>query len=284
MTIDLFQQTGVIIQQTLNVIIYQIQSGWISDLLILTQSGLVLYTLFYGYLIWCGKIQEPVLDYVYNAVKFTIIIAFMSNTDGYLTLVGSAVDEFKGFLAGSDNIYGAVDDKLNNFVSLVADIWKKADGVAESLLAIVQIIFCLPLLIGTAGMAIVVLISDVTIKILFAVAPIFIFGLMWSWTKDSFAAWVEAVLGNCFVILFVSVFSTVGFNLAIYVIGIDFDSVFVKPIFIGISGFLVIYAVKYGREMGFQLSKISIEKSLPSHSKSTASSIADEVSKMLKGK
>lgn len=127
----------------------------------------------------------------------------MNGAGGILSGLVGVVDEIKDFFTGSQggSSYSLLDTRLNDIATLALDIWKDADGVEESLLAILKMVALLPLILGFIACGALIFYTEIVEKILLATAPIFIFCLMWGWLKDSFSQYATALVSNALVVI-----------------------------------------------------------------------------------
>lgn len=284
-SLNFFTQLGGMIDSIIDPAMNVLSSQWVSGLTTIIQASITLYILFFGYSVLAGKIQMPIPDLIWNVSRWALIFMFVSNANGWLDLSVNAVNDIKSFLSGSDNLYTSIDNRVNDYVAIATLIMKQIQGAGVMNFSIIifqaiNFILTLPLLIGIVLNGIVVIISDVCLKVLIATAPLFIFCLMWGFLRDMFAQWLQAIVGNCLIILFVNVFVRLGMQVATYAANLPIDNWdLTKPLAFLIAGALTIAACKFGREMGISLSKISIERTASGASfqagiKNTASDVA----------
>nr|WP_279460294.1 type IV secretion system protein [Actinobacillus delphinicola] len=146
-------------------------------------------------------------------------------------------------------------------VNLTADLWDKNNGFV----AIVLMIFLIPFVLGFGAYSAVLILTTVTLKVLMAAAPLFIFCYMWDFLRETFNNWLSAILGNCLVLLFISLYAQVGFSMAKYAINMQFsnvENIFLVPLSLAIAGILTVYGVREGHSMGMTLARIAVEKAV----------------------
>lgn len=259
---QIFQNVGVKINDTVGVLVNELQGGWISDLMSLASVSISLYVLVYGYMVLAGKIQTPLHDLAWNLAKFGIILTFLSNTGGYLDLSNDAIEGLKGFFAGGVNTYALLDEKVLGIIKLGSEILQDASGIKDSVLAVFRLIGLLPLILGFTAAGALLVFTEITLKILMATAPIFIFALMWGFLRDSFNNWLSAIIGNCLIILFTNSIMKFSFLLVSDVLlntevnGKDF---LIGLVLLVVAGLLNIMAVKWGREMALNIARVSVD-------------------------
>lgn len=258
MKIQIFSKVGVMIQQAMASIVTSLQATWVTQLVAVAQVSITLYIVVVGYSVYAGKIQTPFKDLLWNLAKFGLILAFISNAGGYLTLVNEAIDGLKGFFAGGNNSFSLLDGKLEAVTNEGKKIWKSASGIKDSVIAVFRLTGLLPLLLGFLTAGAMLIYTEITLKILIATAPIFIFCLMWGFLRDSFNNWLSAIISNCLIILFTNVTMQVGFMLAAEAVKYDKD--FLVPLVMFVSaGVLTMMSVKWGREMALNIGRVSVD-------------------------
>lgn len=269
MNITIFGDMG----DEINSIIYEgiklVQDGWIAGLLDVSTLGITIYVMFYGYMVLAGKIQEPLPDFVWNLARFAIVIGVLSNMGTYTTYVNEAVHGLRGFLVGdstsSANAYSGIDAKINQVAFLFMDALEKADGIKAFLFfAFIQVPCMAPLILGVVAYAIGIVVSEISLIALLAVFPLFLFCYMWGWFKNMFSMWLQAIMGCCLFVLFLSVFSKVGFSIAEYtnrwVASHSGGEVFLSCLMYLIAGIVTIYGVKLAGQISMALSQVSVDR------------------------
>jgi type IV secretion system protein VirB6 len=269
MEITLFGDMGDEINAVVTQGIKLVQEGWVAGLLDVSSLGITIYVMFYGYMVLAGKIQEPMPDFIWNLARFAIVLGVLSNMGTYTTYVNEAVHGLRGFLVGdatsSANAYSGIDAKINEVASLFGSALKKAKGIKALLFfAFVQLPCMVPLLLGVVAYAIGIIVSEITLIALLAVFPLFLFCYLWGWFKNMFSMWLQAVMGCCLFVLFLSVFSKVGFSIAKYtnewVAKHSGGEVFLSCIMYLIAGVITIYGVKLAGQISMALSQVSVDR------------------------
>lgn len=269
MEITLFGDMGDEINKIVTEGIKLVQEGWVLGLLDVSSLGITIYVMFYGYMVLAGKIQEPMPDFVWNLARFAIVLGMLSNMGLYTESVNEAVHGLRGFLVGdaasSANAYSGIDAKINEVANIFTSALKKADGIkALIFFAFVQLPCMVPLLLGVVAYAIGVIVSEISLIALLAVFPLFLFCYLWGWFKNMFSMWLQAVMGCCIFILFLSVFSKVGFKIADYtnewVAKHSGGEVFLSCIMYLIAGVISIYGIKLAGQMSIALSQVSVDR------------------------
>lgn len=267
MQITFFNDMGNEINNIVTNALKVVQADWVQGLLDVSSLGITIYVMFYGYMVLAGKIQEPMPDFIWNLARFAFVIGILSNMGTYVTTVNETIHGIRGFLVGdqlSGNAYGGIDTKIANIVDLYVTSWKKAKGISGTLFWIVQALFMVPLCLGVVAYAIGIIVSEVSLIALLAVFPIFLFCYLWGWFKNMFSMWLQAVIGCCLFVLFLSVFSKVGFAIAGYtnewVAKHSGAEVFIACLMYMIAGVITIAGVKLAGQISMALSQVSVDR------------------------
>lgn len=169
--------------------------------------SVVAYLTFYGYMILADKVQSPIKSIIWKCVSFAIIIAFIQNAGGVLTLAGEAVEELSTIGSGGNVGLAFLDDQYLRMYDLAIKLWDKGNiftgavGFLGVMLAwgfFTVPVFC------------IFVASKFTMFLLLGFAPLFVFCLMWGWLKQSFSNYLSALLGNALIILVIRTLQKVG--------------------------------------------------------------------------
>ena len=71
----------------------------------LVTGSATLYILWRGYQTLAGKLHTPVEDVAWDLARMGIILAFVTNADGYLDASVAAINGLKDGLSGSENVW-----------------------------------------------------------------------------------------------------------------------------------------------------------------------------------
>lgn len=160
--------------------------------------SITLYVMVFGYLILAGKIQSPFKDLVWKLVSFAVILAFVQNAGGVLTLAGQAVEELGNI--GSDGQVGVgfLDDQFERMSVLGSKMGDEATygtgWFVNGLVLFAYVLMAVPIFS-------ILIISKFTLFFLLGIAPFFVFCLMWGWLKDSFSQYATALVSNALVVI-----------------------------------------------------------------------------------
>lgn len=164
---------------------------------ILTIS-VIMYIMVYGYMILADKIQSPFKSIVWKLTSFAIIIAFVQNAGGVLTLAGQAVEELSTIGSGGEAGVGFLDDQYNRMAKLADTMSEQASmGTGWA----VNILVLLAYVLMAVPIFSILIIAKFTMFFLLGIAPLFVFCLMWGWLKDSFSQYLTALISNALIVI-----------------------------------------------------------------------------------
>jgi len=260
MAITVFSDLESRVQSAINTVVDGLQSQYASDLSSVAAAGLSLYILFYGYMVIAGKIQTPIADFTWNLARMSLIMMFVTNAGGLLSSASSAITGLQEFAAHGRNVWSVLDTRANNLMLVLSNIWDQVDGIASAFTALLQVFAVVPLVLGLISIAKELIISTITLAILTAVMPIFIFCLMYGFLKQMFARFLGAIIANVLKILFITLLSDIAFDIVAYITGksSDGDMISMALIYV-IAGIICISTAALGSELAEKLAEVSIE-------------------------
>ena len=181
---------------------------WVQDSLVAILAVVIMYK---GFQTLAGRTQSPIKELVWDVAKKLLIMMFLLNINGYFTISKELCDAFYTWASGAQNFYGQLDIITDKYVEATNTFHKAIDvGVFSS--TIVGPIWCMIcLLIGYIFIAIAfaftLITAQLTNTLLIFVLPIALFALMWDFTKQIFAQWLNMFISNLIVLILYSALS-----------------------------------------------------------------------------
>lgn len=169
----------------------------------LVTGSLTLYILWRGYQTLAGKLQTPIEDVVWDLARMAIILAFVTNAEGYLDATVAAIDGLKNGFTDSDSIW-----------SLLDTVWDKAQAIGQTLYmhddstyvklngGFAELLVWGGTIVTLVLATVVNLGAEITLKLMTATAPIFIFCLMYGWLRPMFNNWLQTIFSAILTVLF----------------------------------------------------------------------------------
>lgn len=201
------------INQSLEAYLNATVSSVISEIAPVATPMAVLYFGWKGVMIINGMVQEPIMTFVKDALKISIILTLAFQTNYYHQFISDWLwqsPEALGRLMSSNATTGT-DININFLDELLTKYYDNAisffdlsleTGLSNLSVAILDLIVGLALLIFgclmTAYTAYLLIFSKIGLAILLAIGPIFILLLIWDSTRKFFDAWIGQAINFVF--------------------------------------------------------------------------------------
>lgn len=211
--------------------------------------AVTLYIVLYGYLVLRGSVTDPILDFVFRAIKLAIIVTLVKNSGEYQTYVTNLFfnvlphEISQALNSGTAPSASTFDSLLDKGQASATDIWSRASWPVDIVTGVGGM-----LVIGVsfvvAGIGYVVsLYARLALAIVLAIGPIFIALAMFQSTRRFTEAWIGQ-LAN-FVVLQVLVVAIGSLLIACIdttFTAIDgYSDVLMRPIALCAIGFAALY-------------------------------------------
>ncbi|WP_440982800.1 type IV secretion system protein [Shinella sumterensis] len=159
-------------------------------------AAVTLYIVLYGYLVLRGSVSEPVLEFVFRAIKLAIIVLLVKNAGEYQKYVTDVFFDFlprevsQALNSGTTPSASTFDGLLDKGQASATDIWSRASwpvdivtGVGGMMVIVVSFL--------VAGLGYVVsLYARLALAIVLAIGPIFVAFAMFQSTRRFTEAWI----------------------------------------------------------------------------------------------
>ncbi|RBQ27651.1 type IV secretion system protein [Arcobacter sp. CECT 9188] len=198
--------------------LFQYIGNWISELFDFLKSSsntevvqalstlvgltIMLQIMIKAYQVMAGKSQSPTQELIWDIAVKLLIISIALNLSGFLDAIKSSMEELHNLMSGDNNLYAVLDEKLNATVELTKRIredtsWYDISGIFYS--AIIYLSF----LLGIVPSFLIVVTTDITLRLLLLIAPIVIFFRAYSWGKQMFDQWLSIFFTNLLTVFMV---------------------------------------------------------------------------------
>lgn len=182
----------------------------------LVVGSATLYILWRGYQTLAGKLHTPVEDVAWDLARMGIILAFVTNADGYLDAAVDAINGLKDGFSGSENVWVLLDTLWSKAQTLGEKLFSLDDSTYVKLNGGVGELFVwggtiVALVIAT----IVNLGAEIMLLLMTTTAPIFIFCLMYGFLRPMFNNWLQVI----FTAILTLLFSALSLRIAINYLG-----------------------------------------------------------------
>lgn len=169
----------------------------------LTEYGIMIYILWFAFSTVANKHKTPVPDFIWNLVRFTIILMFIKNTGGWLDASTEAIYGLRDTLAGGidpwkwmDQLWVKTSQVAAKLKHLDTSTYVQVDGGLGAFFTylggLIALIIC----------AIVFFSAEITLLLLTTTAPIFIMCLMFGFLRQMFNNWLQLIFSSIFIVMF----------------------------------------------------------------------------------
>lgn len=195
---DVFQKIGTMVNEILDFLKTQTNSEIITTLASLIAVTITIQVIFKAYLTLAGKLNDPIRDVIFDLVLKMLIAIFALNVGGWLDLTKEAMQELHNSFSGGVNLYAVLDAKLDSVLQLNAKLIEKSEFWDGSLFsALIGVALNLiSFMIGIVPAFVVMLTTDITLRLILLLAPIVIFARLYGWFKNIFTQWLGIFIGN----------------------------------------------------------------------------------------
>lgn len=169
----------------------------------------ILYVMLWGFAMYRGLIQEPILDGAFRLMRVGIILYFATNLGAYSSQISDNLVALPDYLAGVMGGSGMVDssklalDKiLTDSINLGASYWEMGSILSNPGPFFYALMIWISTLICVGYAAFLMILSKVMLALLMAIGPAFILLLMFEGTKRFFDAWMGQAINYALVSAF----------------------------------------------------------------------------------
>lgn len=155
-----------------------------------------------AYQVMAGKSQSPTQELIWDITIKILIISVALNLSGFLDAIKSAMEELHNLMSGDKNLYSVLDEKLTETIKLADVVYEEGNIFSGPFYAI--IIF-LSFLLGIVPSFLIVVTTDITLRLLMLIAPIVIFFRAYSWGKQMFDQWLSIFFTNLLTVFIVGI-------------------------------------------------------------------------------
>ncbi len=167
---------------------------------------LTLYVILWGFAMYRGLIQEPVLDATFRLLKVAIIVRLSISLESYVGLISDNLFALPEYLTGLVGNGGTTADSKTTLDKVFSDAmqasaaaYQKADIFENPGAFIVSAMIWISALVSVGYAAFLIVLSKVMMGVLLALGPIFIICLMFESTKKFFEAWLGLAINYALV-------------------------------------------------------------------------------------
>lgn len=245
-----------------------------------------LWIILEGYKIMAGRSDKPFQDLIWKLTSAMLFISVATNSSGFLDALKLAFEELHILMSGDISLYAKLDKLFDEVIKLANATYKATPkSIGGAFLGVV----CMGLvyagfIIGAVPTFLVIVISELTLKLLLLVLPIVIFALAFSSFKQMFSQWLNIFVSNALTILIVGLVmsAVIGTYTDFQTSLVSSASGSIEPMGISlqafIMGLLMLGLVKTAHMMAEKLATVSLEAISSSSLKNGMNSVSNTAS------
>ncbi len=160
-----------------------------------------------AYEVYAGKSSSPTRELIWDMTIKMILISIALNLNGFLDLIKLSMEELHNLMSGGKNLYTVLDEKLSITIKLIKAIWDKysllKSGSSIFITSASMFLIFLGFIIGIIPSFLIMVITDISLKLLMLVMPIVIFAKAYKWGKNIFDQWLSIFITNLLTVFIV---------------------------------------------------------------------------------
>ncbi|MDR2341611.1 MAG: type IV secretion system protein [Campylobacteraceae bacterium] len=173
----------------------------VEDLKSILVISITIYIVYKAYIIWAGKVQEPMKDLMWDFASKAVIIAFISSADTWLAMSIAAINDLHEWAGGGINLFADLDKQVS--LSITIDNNFKSFN-ADSIYPFIITAKWIGLGLGLAVPFFIMMMAKISLQLLIITAPIFIFCRLFGFMKGMFDGWLRLIFTNILIVLFIT--------------------------------------------------------------------------------
>ncbi len=156
-----------------------------------------------------GDNDDPIQDFLFRMLGWGLVITIGLNATMYtahvVPFINGLGEDLAGTVGGSFSSTAALDIMVNNFLDAFIAMYTKADGIKQTMFAVLAIV-TVSIFAGAFMVVAIayIILAKLALGILVAVGPLFVASALFPATRDLFKAWTAQILNYAFLVMLFS--------------------------------------------------------------------------------
>ena len=248
-----------------------------------------LWIMFEAYKSFAGKSDRPIQELVWKIVSAMLIISVATNQNGFMETLKVAFEGLHHLMSGDINLFAKLDKLFDEAIKLANTTYQATpSSIGGAILgALCILLIYIGFVIGAVPTFLIIVFTELTLKLLLLLLPIAVFALSFSFSKQIFNQWLNLFISNALTILIVGLIMS-----AVLGTYTDFQTSLisnvgnVEPMGVAlqsfIMGIIMLGLVKVAHSIAEKLGTVSIEAISKSALGSQISGSASNTAKVVK--
>ena len=177
----------------------------IQALVSLFSITVTLWVMLEAYKSFAGKSDRPLQELVWKITSAMLVIAVATNQNGFMETLKVAFEGLHHLMSGDINLFAKLDKLFDEAIKLANATYQATpSSIGGAILgALCILLIYIGFVIGAVPTFLIIVFTELTLKLLLLLLPIAVFALSFSFSKQIFNQWLNLFISNALTILIV---------------------------------------------------------------------------------
>ena len=177
----------------------------IQALVSLFSITVTLWVMLEAYKSFAGKSDRPLQELVWKITSAMLVIAVATNQNGFMETLKVAFEGLHHLMSGDINLFAKLDKLFDEAIKLANTTYQATpSSIPGAILGtLCMLLIYLGFVIGAVPTFLIIVFTELTLKLLLLLLPIAVFALSFSFSKQIFNQWLNMFISNALTILIV---------------------------------------------------------------------------------
>ena len=164
-----------------------------------------IWIMFEAYKSFAGKSDRPLQELVWKITSAMLVIAVATNQNGFMETLKVAFEGLHHLMSGDINLFAKLDKLFDEAIKLANTTYQATpSSIGGAILgALCILLIYIGFVIGAVPTFLIIVFTELTLKLLLLLLPIAVFALSFSFSKQIFNQWLNLFISNALTILIV---------------------------------------------------------------------------------
>ena len=177
----------------------------IQALVSLFSITVTLWVMLEAYKSFAGKSDRPLQELVWKITSAMLVIAVATNQNGFMETLKVAFEGLHHLMSGDINLFAKLDKLFDEAIKLANATYQATpSSIPGAILGtLCMLLIYLGFVIGAVPTFLIIVFTELTLKLLLLLLPIAVFALAFGFSKQIFNQWLNLFISNALTILIV---------------------------------------------------------------------------------
>ena len=202
---NFFQGVGAFVSSIFNFLNSSDIQTIIQALASLFSITVTLWVMLEAYKSFAGKSDRPIQELVWKIVSAMLVIAVATNQNGFMETLKEGFEGLHHLMSGDINLFAKLDKLFDEAIKLANLTYQATpSSIPGAILGtLCMLLIYLGFVIGAVPTFLIIVFTELTLKLLLLLLPIAVFALSFSFSKQIFNQWLNLFISNALTILIV---------------------------------------------------------------------------------